>query len=109
LSDGQRSLIEFPTDWMLDDFPHYDHNRSGTECRSPRRNGHTKCSAANSTRRGNSVALWISVWHLALSGRLARFKAALELLDYMWGKRFPAANRRPLTKIHVPNNLRDRS
>jgi hypothetical protein len=30
--------------------------------------------------------LWISVWHPALSGRLARFKAALELLDYMRGK-----------------------
>ena len=31
-------------------------------------------------------ALWISVWHPALSGRLARFKAVLELLDYMRAK-----------------------
>lgn len=31
-------------------------------------------------------ALWISVWHPALSGRLARFKAALELLDDMRAK-----------------------
>ena len=31
-------------------------------------------------------ALWISVWHPALSGRLARFKAVLELLDYMHAK-----------------------
>ena len=30
--------------------------------------------------------LWISVWHPALSGRLARFKAVLELLDYMNAK-----------------------
>jgi hypothetical protein len=30
--------------------------------------------------------LWISVWHPALSGRLARFKAVLELLDYMRAK-----------------------
>jgi hypothetical protein len=30
--------------------------------------------------------VWISVWHPALSGRLARFKAALELLDYMRDK-----------------------
>jgi hypothetical protein len=28
-------------------------------------------------------ALWISVWHPALSRRLARFKAVLELRDYM--------------------------
>jgi hypothetical protein len=31
-------------------------------------------------------ALWISVWHPALSGRLARFKAVLDLLDYMRAK-----------------------
>ena len=31
-------------------------------------------------------ALWISVWHPALSGRLARFKAVLELLHYMHAK-----------------------
>ena len=31
-------------------------------------------------------ALWISVWHPALSGRLARFKAVLELLDHMRAK-----------------------
>jgi len=27
LKDGNASLLEFPVDWKLDDFPHYAHNR----------------------------------------------------------------------------------
>jgi len=27
LKDGNASLVEFPVDWTLDDFPHYAHNR----------------------------------------------------------------------------------
>jgi peptidoglycan/xylan/chitin deacetylase (PgdA/CDA1 family) len=27
LKDGNASLLEFPVDWTLDDFPHYAHNR----------------------------------------------------------------------------------
>jgi len=27
LKDGSASLLEYPVDWTLDDFPHYAHNR----------------------------------------------------------------------------------
>jgi len=56
LKDGNASLLEFPVDWTLDDFPHYAHNRDlGYRSRSPRRNGQWKSSAASSTPLGNLV------------------------------------------------------
>jgi hypothetical protein len=35
------------------------------------------------TGTGAERRLWVSVWHPALSGRHARFKAVLELFDYV--------------------------
>ena len=87
LRDGNASLLEFPVDWTLDDFPHYAHNRDlgyRMPISSPQRAMEVFRSEFDAAWEFG--ALWISVWHPALSGRLARFKAVLELLDYMRGK-----------------------
>jgi hypothetical protein len=55
-------------------------------CLSPRRNGRWRVFRAEFDAVWEFGALWISVWHSALSGRLARFKAVLEFLDYMRAK-----------------------
>ena len=84
LKDGNASLVEFPVDWTLDDFPHYAHNRDPgyrMPISPPQRAMEVFRSAFDAAWEFG--ALWISVWHPALSGRLAWFKAALELLDYM--------------------------
>jgi hypothetical protein len=87
LKDGNASLLEFPVDWTLDDFPHYAHNRDlgyRMPISPPQRAMEVFCSEFDAPWKFG--ALWISVWHPALSGRLARFKAVLELLDYMRAK-----------------------
>ena len=84
---SNRSLLELPTDWTLDDFPHYAHNRDlgyRMPISAPQRAMEVFRSEFDAAWEFGG--LWISVWHPALSGRLARFKAALELLDYMRGK-----------------------
>jgi peptidoglycan-N-acetylglucosamine deacetylase len=55
------------------------------ECLSPRRNGQWKSSAANSTRLGNLAPMDLGLAP-GIVGRLARFKAVLEPLDYMRAK-----------------------
>jgi peptidoglycan/xylan/chitin deacetylase (PgdA/CDA1 family) len=87
LRDGNATLLEFPVDWTLDDFPHYAHNRDlgyRMPISSPQRAMEVFRSEFDAAWEFG--ALWISVWHPALSGRLARFKAVLELLDYMSAK-----------------------
>ena len=87
LKDGNASLLEFPVDWTLDDFPHYAHNRDlgyRMPISPPQRAMEVFRSEFDAAWEFG--ALWISVWHPALSGRLARFKAVLELLGYMRAK-----------------------
>lgn len=81
------SLTELPVDWTLDDFPHYAHNRDlgyRMPIESPARAHEVFRSEFDAAWEYG--ALWITVWHPALSGRLARFKAVLELIDYMQAK-----------------------
>ena len=87
VSDGTRSLLEFPIDWTLDDFPHYAHNRDFRfmmPISSPTRAMEVFRSEFDAAWENG--ALWISIWHPFLSGRLARFTAALQLIDYMKAK-----------------------
>jgi peptidoglycan/xylan/chitin deacetylase (PgdA/CDA1 family) len=87
VSDGTRSLLEFPIDWTLDDFPHYAHNRDFRfmmPISSPTRAMEVFRSEFDAAWENG--ALWISIWHPFLSGRLARFTAVLQLLDYMKSK-----------------------
>ena len=87
LRDSDGSLLEFPIDWTLDDFPHYAHSRDFRfmmPISSPQRA--MEVFRAEFDAAWEYGALWITVWHPFLSGRLARFKAVLELLGYMQSK-----------------------
>lgn len=84
VSDGTESLLEFPVDWTLDDFPHYAHNRDFKfmmPISSPQKA--MEVFRAEFDAAWEYGGLWISIWHPMLSGRLARFAAVLELIEYM--------------------------
>ncbi|HLI10798.1 MAG TPA: polysaccharide deacetylase [Alphaproteobacteria bacterium] len=87
LRDDRGSLLEFPTDWTLDDWPHYVHNRDFhymMPISAPQRA--MEVFRAEFDAAWQHGGLWISVWHPFVSGRLARFGAVLELIDYMKSK-----------------------
>ena len=84
LTNGSGSLIELPSHYAMDDWAHYMVARDFDymmPIKPP--------SQALELFRGEFDAawrhggLWIAVWHPFLSGRLARFEAIAELLDYM--------------------------
>jgi peptidoglycan/xylan/chitin deacetylase (PgdA/CDA1 family) len=87
IADGAGALVELPTQWDLDDWPHYMHNRDfgyTMPISSPTR-------AAEVFRAEFDAAweyggLWVSVWHPFLSGRPAKLRAALALIDEMRGR-----------------------
>lgn len=81
------TLLELPTDMALDDWPHYMHNRDFKymmPIASPRAAMEVFRAEFDSAWRHG--ALWVSVWHPFVSGRLARLDAVVELIDYMQGK-----------------------
>ena len=77
-------LLEFPTDWTFDDWPHYMHNRDfhyTMPISSPKRAMevfHSEFDAA-----WEYGALWIPVWHPFVSARPARLHAIIEFVAYM--------------------------
>lgn len=84
LQGAKGQLVELPTDWTFDDWPQYMHNRDFNvtmPVKSPQ-------SAMEVFRSEFSAAweygaLWITVWHPFLSGRLARLRAVIELVEFM--------------------------
>lgn len=84
LQGKARQLLELPTDWTSDDWPQYMHNRDfgyTMPIASPGRA--MEVFRAEFDAAHAYGALWISVWHPFLSGRLARLHAIAELIDYM--------------------------
>lgn len=84
---GVGSLIELPTDWTLDDWPHYMHNRDFRylmPISAPHRA--IEVFQAEFDAAWEFGGLWISVWHPFVSGRLSRLTAILGLLNYMESK-----------------------
>ena len=78
------SLLELPTDMCLDDWPHYMHNRDFRymmPISAPSQAIEVYRAEFDSAWRHG--ALWVSVWHPFVSGRLARLDAVLGLIDYM--------------------------
>lgn len=78
------TLVEFPTDWTFDDWPHYMHNRDFAytmPVSAPNRAMEVFRSEFDAARRYGSH--WITVWHPFLSGRLARIHAIVEFIEYM--------------------------
>lgn len=87
LRDNSGSLIELPTDWTLDDWPHYVHNRDFRfmmPISSPQKAMEVFRSEFDAA--WEIGGLWISVWHPFISGRPARFAAILGLIEYMKSK-----------------------
>jgi peptidoglycan/xylan/chitin deacetylase (PgdA/CDA1 family) len=87
LSNGEGSLIEMPTHYAMDDWPHYMASRDFSYIMPVKAPSHAmdvfRAEFDAAWRHGG---LWIAVWHPFLSGRLARFEAIAELLEYMVGK-----------------------
>jgi len=84
LQHASGSLLELPTDMSLDDWPHYMHNRDFRymmPISAPDRAIEVYRAEFDSAWRHG--ALWVSVWHPFVSGRLARLDAVLGLMDYM--------------------------
>ncbi len=87
LSNGHGSVVELPTHYGLDDFPHYMASRDFgyiMPIKAP-------SQAMEGFRAEFDAAweyggLWIAVWHPFLSGRLARCHAVAELIEYMHKK-----------------------
>jgi len=87
LGNGTATLLELPSHYALDDWGHYMFSREfdyKMPIKAP--------SQALEVFRAEFVAawryggLWISVWHPFLSGRLARFEAVADLMEYMAAK-----------------------
>lgn len=87
LQHAERSLLELPTHICLDDWPHYMHNRD-FRYMMPIASPATACEVyqAEFDAAWRYGALWISVWHPFVSGRLARLDAILDLIAHMQSK-----------------------
>ena len=85
-NEGDR-LLELPTQWCLDDWPHYMHGREfnyNMPISAPAKALEVYRAEFDAAWRHGG--LWISVWHPFLSGRPARVEAILELFEYMQAK-----------------------
>jgi peptidoglycan/xylan/chitin deacetylase (PgdA/CDA1 family) len=84
LQGAAGQLLELPTDWTFDDWPHYMHNRDfgyAMPISSPQRAMEVFRSEFDAVHAYG--ALLITVWHPFLSGRLARLHAIVEFIEYM--------------------------
>lgn len=78
------SLVEFPIDWTLDDWPQYMHSRDfdfTMQIASPNRAMEVFRAEFDAARKYG--AHWISIWHPFLSSKLARLSAIVELIEHM--------------------------
>ncbi|MEM7427258.1 MAG: polysaccharide deacetylase [Pseudomonadota bacterium] len=87
LTNGAGALIELPSHYAMDDWAHYMVGRDLNYMMPIKAPAHAmdvfRAEFDAAWRHG---AMWIAVWHPFLSGRLARFEAIGELMDYMAGK-----------------------
>jgi peptidoglycan-N-acetylglucosamine deacetylase len=77
-------LVELPSHYALDDWPHFMISRDFhyyMSIKSPRQA--MELYAAEFDAMWEYGGLWIAVWHPFLSGRLARCAAIAELIEYM--------------------------
>jgi peptidoglycan-N-acetylglucosamine deacetylase len=87
LSCAEGDLVEIPTDWAADDWPHYMHSPDFNylmSIKSPDQAMEVYLSLFEAARRYGT--LWVSVWHPFVSGRLARLMRIEEMLEYMTGQ-----------------------
>ena len=84
LSNGRSSLLELPSHYALDDWPHYMFSREFDYRMAIKAPSHAMdVFRAEFDAAWRYGGLWIAVWHPFLSGRLARFDAIADLMEYM--------------------------
>jgi len=84
LNTEHGKVVELPTDWSMDDWPHYTHNADLGKVMpisSPQQAMEVFLSQFDAAWQYGG--LWISVWHPFVSGRLARWAKVPDMLDYM--------------------------
>jgi len=84
IEGGGGSLIELPTEWVMDDWPQYTYNSEIGYTMQP--NSPDRAMAvylAEFEAAWEYGGLWISVWHPFVSGRLARCSRIDKMIQYM--------------------------
>ena len=80
-------LVELPSHYALDDWPHFMSSHDFDYFASIKAPGRAmEVYRAEFDAMWECGGLWIAVWHPFLSGRLARCLAVAELIEYMHGK-----------------------
>lgn len=82
--DHPGDLVELPSQWALDDWPHYMHSRdfgAAMPISAPARALEVYRAEFDAAWRHGG--LWVSVWHPFLSGRPARLEAIVSLIEHM--------------------------
>ena len=84
IESGAGRLVEFAVDWTCDDWPHYMHNRDfgyAMQIEAPARAMEVFRAEFEAAHRYG--ALFVTIWHPFLSGRLARLSAIVEFVGSM--------------------------
>jgi hypothetical protein len=87
LDNATGRVVELPSHYALDDWPHFMASRDFNyfmSIKAPRQA--MEVYAAEFDAMWEYGGLWIAVWHPFLSGRLARCVAIAELIEYMHKK-----------------------
>ncbi|MFP6745498.1 MAG: polysaccharide deacetylase [Alphaproteobacteria bacterium] len=87
LDNGTGTVVELPSHYALDDWPHFMTSRDFGYMVSMKTPAHAvELYQAEFDAAWEFGGLWIAVWHPFLSGRLARWAAMVKLIEYMHGK-----------------------
>ena len=87
LKTAQGSVIELPSHWAMDDWPHYTHSMDMNymmTIKSPDEAMNVFMSEFEAMY--DFGGLWVTVWHPFVSGRLARCRRVLQMIEYMQNK-----------------------
>ena len=87
LKTAQGSVMELPSHWAMDDWPHYTHSVDMNymmTIKSPDEAMNVFMSEFEAMY--DFGGLWVTVWHPFVSGRLARCRRVLQMIEYMQNK-----------------------
>ena len=87
LKTAQGSVIELPSHWAMDDWPHYTHSFDFNymmTIKSPDEAMNVFMSEFEAMY--DFGGLWVTVWHPFVSGRLARCRRVQQMIEYMQSK-----------------------
>ena len=87
LENGVGQVVELPTHYAMDDWPHFMTSRDLAYVMPPKSPQQAmEVYQAEFDAMWEYRGLWIAVWHPFLSGRLARCVAMAKLIEYMQSK-----------------------